>query len=218
MIVLFTPEATCEHAARILFLNVRWTKDLTICAGLTIDDQLMLLEASWRDLFLLAVAQMSPTLDPTALLSEELRNSPLALEVLRFREVLNAINAAALNAHEFACVRAIVFFSSILEDLKVQPSSRNSDGSMSPPVTATLAPGYHARDPETIARLRDGAYLALGQILHHASFGALRFSRILMVLPFLKSVSSSVIEELFFRRTIGVIPIERIICDVYKSQ
>ncbi|XP_057324948.1 nuclear receptor subfamily 2 group E member 1 [Microplitis mediator] len=218
MVVLYSSDATCEHAARVLFLNVRWTKDLAITTGLTMDDQLILLEASWRDLFLLAVAQMSPTLDPTALLSEELRNTPLALEVLRFREVLNAINSVGMNAHEFACVRAIVYFSSILEDLKVHPSSRNSDGSMSPPGTSNMAPGYHARDPETIARLRDGAYLALGQILHHASFGALRFGRILMVLPFLKSVSSGVIEELFFRRTIGVIPIERIICDVYKSQ
>ncbi|KAG8037745.1 hypothetical protein G9C98_005956, partial [Cotesia typhae] len=213
----FTPDAVCEQAARILFLNVRWAKDLTMGTGLSLEDQLTLLDASWRDEFLISTAQMSPGLDPGVLLTSEQQNSPLVLEVHRFREVMVAINAAAMDPHEFACLRAIVFFTSVLEDSKRQITSQNSDGSMSPP-SATLAPGYHVKDLPTIMRLRDGVYLALGQMLSRSSFGALRFGRILLLLPFLKSVSSGAIETLFFRRTIGVIPIERIICDVYKSQ
>ncbi|XP_044590551.1 nuclear receptor subfamily 2 group E member 1 [Cotesia glomerata] len=213
----FTPDAVCEQAARILFLNVRWAKDLSMGTGLCLEDQLTLLDASWRDEFLISTAQMSPGLDPGVLLIPEQQNSPLVLEVHRFREVITAINAAAMDPHEFACLRAIVFFTSILEDPKRQIASQNSDGSVSPP-SAALAPGYRVKDLVNIMRLRDGVYLALGQMLSHSSYGALRFGRILLLLPFLRSVSSSAIETLFFRRTIGGIPIERIICDVYKSQ
>ncbi|CAD6236002.1 GSCOCG00008044001-RA-CDS [Cotesia congregata] len=213
----FNPDAVCEQAARILFLNVRWAKDLTMGTGLCLEDQLTLLEASWRDKFLISTAQMSPGLDPGVLLNPEQQNNPLVLEVHRFREVMAAITAAAMDPHEFACLRAIVFFTSILEESKRQMTSQNSDGSVSPPSPA-LASRYRVKDLATIMRLRDGVYLALGQMLSHSSYGALRFGRILLLLPFLRSVSSSAIEALFFRRTIGAIPIERIICDVYKTQ
>ncbi|KYN06065.1 Protein tailless [Cyphomyrmex costatus] len=56
-----------------------------------------------------------------------------------------------------------------------------------------------------------------GQRLSAASYGSLRLNKLLLLLPTLRSVSAHAIEELFFRTTIGVIPIERIICDVYKA-
>jgi hypothetical protein len=40
----------------------------------------------------------------------------------------------------------------------------------------------------------------------------------LLLLPALRSVSSQTIEELFFKKTIGNISIERVILDMYKSQ
>ncbi|KYN20709.1 Protein tailless [Trachymyrmex cornetzi] len=55
------------------------------------------------------------------------------------------------------------------------------------------------------------------QRLSGASYGTLRLNKLLLLLPTLRSVSAHAIEELFFRTTIGVIPIERIICDVYKA-
>jgi len=45
----------------------------------------------------------------------------------------------------------------------------------------------------------------------------LRFGRLLLLLPALRAIAASTIEELFFRKTIGNIPIERIISDMYKS-
>lgn len=210
LIPAITAESICEQAARLLFLNVHWARDLATGTNLAIEDQLTLLESSWRELFLLAAAQILPTLDPTALLPPGPQGLSLAVEVNRFRGTLAGFHAMNLDQHEFACIRAIVLFKAGL-DSEPLPSSRSSNGSTSPNV------GSRLRDAAAVARLRDGAQLALGQRLSGASFGALRFGKLLLLLPTLRSVSTHAIEELFFRRTIGVIPIERIICDMYKA-
>jgi hypothetical protein len=44
-----------------------------------------------------------------------------------------------------------------------------------------------------------------------------RFGKLLLLLPSLRTVSSQTIEELFFKKTIGNISIERVILDMYKS-
>ncbi|XP_017881192.1 nuclear receptor subfamily 2 group E member 1 [Ceratina calcarata] len=205
-----TAESICEQAARLLFLNVHWARDVAAGTNLVIEDQLTLLEASWRELFLLAAAQMLPTLDPTPLLPPGPQNLSLAVEVNRFKESLAGFHGMNLDQHEFACVRAIVLFNAGL-DSEPLPSSKSSNGSASPNA------GTRLKDPAAVMRLRDGAQLVLGQRLSGASFGALRFGKLLLLLPTLRSVSAHAIEELFFRRTIGIIPIERIICDMYKA-
>ncbi|KOC59552.1 Nuclear receptor subfamily 2 group E member 1 [Habropoda laboriosa] len=189
LIPAITAESICEQAARLLFLNVHWARDLAAGTNLTMEDQLTLLESSWRELFLLAAAQILPGLDPTPLLPPGPQGLSISIEVNRFRETLAGFHAMNLDQHEFACIRAIVLFKA----------------------------GSRLKDAAAVARLRDGAQLALGQRLSGASFGALRFGKLLMLLPMLRSVSAHAIEELFFRRTIGVIPIERIICDMYKA-
>lgn len=203
-----TSESVCEQAARLLFLNVHWARNLAANTNLVMEDQLTLLESSWRELFLLAAAQMLPTLDPAPLLPPQ--NIELMIEVTRFRETLAGFNAMNLDQHEFACIRAIVLFKAGLDSEPVS-SGRSTSSSNSP------SPGSRLRDPASVARLRDSAQWTLGQRLSGASFGALRFGKLLLLLPTLRSVSAHAIEELFFRRTIGIIPIERIICDMYKA-
>ncbi|XP_076672314.1 nuclear receptor subfamily 2 group E member tailless isoform X3 [Andrena cerasifolii] len=210
LMTAITAESICEQAARLLFLNVHWARDLAAGTNLAPEDQLTLLESSWRELFLLAAAQILPTLDPTALLPPGPQGLGLAVEVNRFRETLAGFHSMNLDQHEFACIRAIVLFKAGL-DSEPLPSSRSSNGSASP------SSGSRLRDAAAVSRLRDGAQLALGQRLSGASFGALRFGKLLLLLPTLRSVSTHAIEELFFRRTIGIIPIERIICDMYKA-
>lgn len=47
----------------------------------------------------------------------------------------------------------------------------------------------------------------------------IRFGRLLLLLPTVRAVArpSLAVEELFFRKTIGNIPIERLLCDMFKS-
>ncbi|EZA61059.1 Nuclear receptor subfamily 2 group E member [Ooceraea biroi] len=197
-----TPEATCEQAARLLFLNVHWTRDLAASTGLAMEDQLALLVSSWRDLFLLATAQMIPSLDPAVLLSS--RGMSLAVEVNRFREIIASFHMMHLDQHEYACVRAMVLFNSGLEGESAATATVASPASK---------PG-RLKELATVAQLRDSAQLALGQRLNG---DALRFGKLLLLLPTLRTVSARAIEELFFKRTIGEIPIERIMCDMYKT-
>lgn len=220
LIPSITAESICEQAARLLFLNVQWARELIANTNLAMEDQLTLLESSWRELFLLAAAQILPTLDPTPLLPASPQSIGLAVEVNRFRDTLAGFHGMNLDQHEFACIRAIVLFKAGLDcDSLVATScnslvatSCNGGGAGSPRIAQS-----RLRDAAAVAQLRDGAQLALGQRLSGASFGALRFGKVFLLLPTLRSVTPHAIQELFFRRTIGAIPIERIICDMYRT-
>jgi nuclear receptor subfamily 2 group E protein 1 len=73
-------------------------------------------------------------------------------------------------------------------------------------------------DAAAVAALQDHTQLTLSKYIATAHPGQpLRFGKLLLLLPTLRTVSAATIEELFFRRTIGNIPIERIICDMYKT-
>ena len=74
------------------------------------------------------------------------------------------------------------------------------------------------RDLHTVASLQDQAQLTLGKYIQTSyPTQPFRFGKLLLMLPSLRSISSATIEEVFFRRTIGNIPIERLLVDMYKS-
>lgn len=62
-------EAVCEAAARLLFMNVKWVKNVPAFMGLPHRDQVLLLEQSWRELFVLGAAQFQMPVDSSALLA-----------------------------------------------------------------------------------------------------------------------------------------------------
>lgn len=63
------PEAVCEAAARLLFMSIKWTKNVPAFLGLPYRDQVVLLEESWRELFVLGAAQFQMPLDATVLMT-----------------------------------------------------------------------------------------------------------------------------------------------------
>lgn len=63
------PEAVCEAAARLLFMSIKWTKNVPAFLSLPFKDQVTLLEESWRELFVLGAAQFQMPLDTNALLA-----------------------------------------------------------------------------------------------------------------------------------------------------
>jgi len=75
------------------------------------------------------------------------------------------------------------------------------------------------RDLSSATNLQDQAQLTLSRYVSSAyPTQQHRFGRLLLLLPALRAVAASTIEELFFRKTIGNTPIERIINDIYKSR
>ena len=63
------PETVCEAAARILFMSVKWAKNVPAFVNLPFRDQVTLLEEGWRELFVLGAAQFQMPIDAVTLLA-----------------------------------------------------------------------------------------------------------------------------------------------------
>lgn len=224
-LMMFGTDTLCETAARLLFMNVRWAKTVPAFVSLPLRDQLLLLEESWREFFVLGAAQfnlpiemgaklISNNLTPTPATSSSGEDSPnnqrfnnsmkscnksseeILQEIKACQEAMEKFKEMNVDHTEFACLRAIILFKS------------SSSGDVK----------KNLKEVKTIEALQDQAQLTLSKYISMAyPSQPLRFGRLLLLLPLLKAVSPSTIENLFFRKTIGNIPIEKIICDMYKS-
>lgn len=74
------------------------------------------------------------------------------------------------------------------------------------------------RDFHAVATLQDQAQLTLNKYIETAyPSQPFRFGKLLLLLPSLHAVSGKTIEDMFFKKTIGHIPIEKLIIDMFKS-
>ncbi|XP_053128694.1 photoreceptor-specific nuclear receptor [Hemicordylus capensis] len=193
-----SPENLYETSARLLFMAVKWAKNLPVFSNLPFRDQVILLEEAWSELFLLCAIQWSLPLESCPLLSvSEMTpnlNGKLAstgIDVRALQEIIARFRTLAVDPTEFACMKAIVLF---------KPETRG------------------LKDPEQVENLQDQSQVMLGQHnqIHYPS-QPLRFGKLLLLLPSLKCISSERIELLFFRRTIGNTPMEKLLCDMFKN-
>ncbi|KAG7306053.1 hypothetical protein JYU34_008629 [Plutella xylostella] len=112
-----TWELLQETSARLLFMAVRWVRCLAPFQALSSLDQLVLLRAAWKDLFLLHLAQWSAPWDLSPLLSApaaraRLPPDPLAdLELNTLQEILCRFRQISPDGSECGCMKAIVLFS-----------------------------------------------------------------------------------------------------------
>ncbi|VEN45297.1 unnamed protein product [Callosobruchus maculatus] len=214
---LLNPAMICESAARLLFMNVQWTKSISHFTSMLLQDQLVLLEESWRELFILGAAQflpvteLSPLVYSCGVLDRIFNKTLFFQQVQQFEEVLSNIRQFQPDNQEYACLRAIALFKTSLE----RTSSETSPDSTSSPEHSQHR---SLTDCARIASIQDDTQLALSRYISSVHPGQpLRFGKLLLLLPTLKNVSGETIEDLFFRKTIGNIPIVRIISDMYKS-
>ena len=161
----------------------------------------MLLEESWRELFVLSAAQFALPVDLAAS-SVASDNENLLLELKNLQDTIQKFHEMNVDLTEFACLRAIILLKTHIE---TDAGSGNNDLK-------------EIRDPATINSLQEQAQLTLSKYIANSYPNQpLRYGKLLLLLPKLKSITGKSIEELFFKKTIGVIPIERIICDMYKA-
>merc|ERR1712126_243731 len=107
-------ETVYETAARLLFMAVRWSKNLSSFASLTGEDQVLLLEESWAELFLLCAIQWCLPLPSSDSLfsSPDLADLPQELIgcLTQLETLLVRFKHLGIDPAEFACVKAIVLF------------------------------------------------------------------------------------------------------------
>ncbi|NWX80794.1 NR2E3 protein, partial [Alca torda] len=190
-----SPENVYETSARLLFMAVKWAKNLPVFSNLPFRDQVILLEEAWSELFLLCAIQWSMPLESCPLLAVPEpapgKLLPATLDVRALQETLGRFKALAVDPTEFACMKAVVLF---------KPETRG------------------LKDPEQVENLQDQSQVMLGQ--HNRSHypgQPVRFGKLLLLLPALRFISSEHVELLFFRRTIGNTPMEKLLCDMFKN-
>ncbi|CAI9738435.1 nuclear receptor subfamily 2 group E member 1-like [Octopus vulgaris] len=107
------------------------------------------------------------------------------------QDIIARCNELHVDATEYACLKAIILFRPEVKGL---------------------------RDSKQVDRLQDQAQIMLNDYIsrHHAAVQP-RFGKLLLLLPSIRLVNPRSIEELFFRRMIGSVPIERLLCDMFKS-
>ncbi|XP_044584529.1 protein dissatisfaction-like isoform X2 [Cotesia glomerata] len=193
----FSPtwEILQETTARLLFMAVKWVRCLVPFQTLFKDDQLGLLQQTWTQLFLLHLAQWSVSWDITALLDDEQVRRRLPDETSRqelntIQDIMSRFRQLSPDGGECGCMKAIVLFR---------------------PETKGLT------DPKPVEMLQDQAQCILNDYIRSRyPRQPERFGRFLLSLPMLHVVKPSTVELLFFRETIGEIPIARLLGDMYQ--
>ncbi|KAK7489253.1 hypothetical protein BaRGS_00019505 [Batillaria attramentaria] len=181
------PETLYECSARLLFMAVRWAKNLPSFANLPFRDQWsMPMEACP----LFSLPDHLPNPQAAANTAHGSKVSPFS-DMRVLQEIMSRFKAIQVDPAEFACLKAIVLFKSDVRSLKDAPQVEN---------------------------LQDQAQVMLGQhIRAHHPTQPFRFGRLLLTMPALRYVPSDRVERLFFGRTIGNTPMEKLLCDMFKS-
>ncbi|KAK1784864.1 hypothetical protein P4O66_018303, partial [Electrophorus voltai] len=178
-------ENICELAARMLFSAVEWARNIPFFPDLQITDQVALLRLTWSELFVLNAAQCSMPLHVAPLLAAAgLHASPMSADrvvafmdhIRIFQEQVEKLKALHVDSAEYSCLKAIVLFT-------------------------TDACGLS--DVAHIESLQEKSQCALEEYVRSQYPNQpTRFGKLLLRLPSLRTVSSSVIEQLFFVRLV----------------
>ncbi|ODM95917.1 Protein tailless [Orchesella cincta] len=188
-------ESIYESAAKLLFLSVKWARSVPSFLNLPFEDQSLLLEECWVELFMLSGAQWGLRIDEGALVSGSVvprtRHSALLVDARLLRETLERVQSIRPDHTELACLKALVLFK---------------------PEIPTL------REQMQVEMLQDQTHVMLQEYcIGRAPPNKIRFGKLLLLLPLIRRIKGSLIEELFFKQTVGDIPIERLLSDMFRT-
>ena len=116
-----SPEAIFESAARLLFMSVKWARNIPSFVNLPFRDQVILLEEGWRELFIMGAVQWSLPLEVAPLLAaagmhvENTQAEKIVgtmANIRQLQEINSRFRALQVCEAEFACLKAIVLFKS----------------------------------------------------------------------------------------------------------
>ncbi|XP_048735469.2 photoreceptor-specific nuclear receptor-like [Ostrea edulis] len=200
--ILYSPgqETTYECSARLLFVAIRWAKNLPSFANLPFRDQVILLEEAWSELFLLCAVQWSMPMETSPLLlAHETAHAQIPniktgneySDARLLQEIFRRFKNTQVDPAEFACLKAIALF---------KPETRG------------------LKDPLQVENFQDQAQLMMLQhVRSNYPTQHVRFGRLLLMIPSLRFVPSDRVEKIFFGRTIGSVPMEKLLCDMFKG-
>nr|WCS71186.1 hormone receptor-like protein 51-1 [Pardosa pseudoannulata] len=185
-----------ETSSRILLMAIRWARNFPSYSSLCFEDQIVLLEETWSELFLLSALQWGAPLDSNPLFSAvETAQPKLATEhrklLYLLQKAASRLKILAADLAEFACLKAIILFR---------------------PDTGRLKESYQ------VEMLQDHAQLMLAHHIktQHIDY-TFRFGRLLLLLPTLRQIPPESVENMFFGNIIGSTTMEKLLEDMFKS-
>uniref|UniRef100_A0A8C4TAS9 Nuclear receptor subfamily 2, group C, member 2 n=1 Tax=Erpetoichthys calabaricus TaxID=27687 RepID=A0A8C4TAS9_ERPCA len=197
----------CESASRLLFLSMHWARSIPAFQALGQDCNTSLVRACWNELFTLGLAQCAQVMSLSTILAaivNHLQNSiqddklsgeriKLVMEhIWKLQEFCNSMAKLEIDGYEYAYLKAIVLFS---------PDH----------------PGINSTSQTE--KFQEKAQMELQDYIQKTyPDDTYRLARILMRLPALRLMSSSITEELFFTGLIGNVPIDSIIPYILKME
>lgn len=197
-------ESICETAAQILFMNIRWIKAQCLVNPLPINDQLLLLEHSWTDLFILGAAQylLQFNFNPLLIAYQNSENSAqIHSEASQFQSLLCKLADMNIDSREYNYIRSIALYNAAVR------ISSNEDSKDE----------QRLEEAAKIIAYRDEAIANVAAHIKLAKLQPLRLENMMLLLDQLKRVSSYTIEQLFFRRAIGDITIVKVMVGMYSQ-
>lgn len=213
-----------ESAAQTLFQNVEWLRTCRAFVQLPLSDQLILVEDSWREQFILAAAQYLMPINFSQLLyAYELLDSSNASsmvprsqsamtffqEVENFQKILTKMTHLRIDFTEFEYMREIALFKSPAPE---KGSADTSD-------TSTDDGRSMMQDSEKVRQSQDEARTRLAMyVTSKYPMQPFRCRELLLILPELNFVSNYTIEELFFRQSIGYVSIGKLTANIYSQK
>lgn len=211
-----TPDFHEKQAAKIILNNNTWIKERCTRDQLSMNDQLILLEHSWTDLFILGAAQcLSPfTFNLSLIAYRYSGNSALVQnEANQFHSILIKLNDMNIDDHEYNYIRAIALYGAAA---RIELTNNDDDRSSSSKDDLTKA---RLDDKSKILSYHDEALADLAAYINSARpFQPSRLKDLMLMLEQLKHVSSYTMEELFFRKSIGnELTIVKLTSDLYKQ-
>lgn len=138
-------------------------------------------------------------------------------EIKNLQDIILKFKQTQVDGTEYACLKAVSLFkTSELSSSNSSTSTLDSNGSRP---GSPSDKSYQLKDLSQIQTIQEQTQVTLSkyetQVYPTQPF---RFGKLLILLPMLKSVSTQTIEDVFFKKTIGNISIDRVILDMYKSQ
>lgn len=138
---LIAVEMIRESAAQLLFQNVNFLKNLTQFTQLLLSDQLLLFEESWREFFIMGIAERMYPVNFTQLLFAyeiskadchdpipKMSNETMIREIQAFQEILNKFIQMRVDKNEFVYLRAIVLYKSDWSNSNNNNNNNNNEG------------------------------------------------------------------------------------------
>ncbi|CAF2549586.1 unnamed protein product [Rotaria sp. Silwood2] len=188
-----------ELAAKILFNAINWTKTVPAFISLSNRDQLCLLEESWRDLFILTAVEQQFTINVDEFLYLNNQYETFKTDIENFQDILNKLKHMKIDTNELICLKNVVLFKSYLNNCQT-----------------IINPQLN--DIHKINYLHNQAHILLNTYINKQyPCEENRCFKLLTLISSFRSISSSIIEEIFFRKTIGdKTHMEQLVKDMYK--